>query len=153
MNFSILFLETYKYIHRYPYYYTYILFFSKQNILPLVIKKVITVTSYTIFFLKPVLCRQRLRKQIYVLHHRENNPTITIYSLDTLQGIHIVCNNESSSIKKQTLSGHSYELFNTSSTFTSRIWRRSTTFFGFQNLKHQITQIFNKKMFIRSQAI
>ena len=47
-------------------------FFSKQFILPLVIKKGHNGYIIQSVFPQPILCRQQLKKQIYVLQHREN---------------------------------------------------------------------------------
>ena len=76
---------------------------------------VITATTYKVSPFPPNLScvRHLLRKQI---QNRENNPLIVSYSLDTMQGIISIDNNQSTYIQKQAFTGHNYVPFNTSST-------------------------------------
>ena len=81
------------------------------------IKRVITATTYKVSPPNPFCVRRWPRKQIYILPSRyENNPLIASYSLDTMQGIISIDNNQSTYIRKQALAGHSYEPFNNFST-------------------------------------
>ena len=67
------------------------IFFSKQIILPLVIKKGHNGYIIQSIFSQTRLVQTMVKETNLCTQHRENNPAILIYSLDTLQGIVMVC--------------------------------------------------------------
>ena len=116
-------------------------FFSKTKYPSIsCIKRVITATTYKVFPPNPSCVRHWLRKQIYILRSRENNPLIASYSLDTMQGILVIDNNQSTYIRKPFQYFFNMLLFNIifiqknpNATWkfqgTSQIRRQSNTFY------------------------
>ena len=76
-------------------------FFENKIYFHQFLKKLIAATTYKVTPLPQ-------RKQI---QSRGNNRLIVNYSLDTMQGIISIDNNQSTYIRKQALAGHNYEPF------------------------------------------